>query len=79
MEYCADSPVKKKKNNLETVRPKRCIIHIDPRADDLTLSRFTEQSWKVRFCNVLHILVCILLSCCCYCHCIVTCNIVCVF
>ena len=49
MEFCDDSPVKKKRRRKNVKRPKICIIHVDETADDSTLSGFTEQSWKVIF------------------------------
>ena len=49
MEYCDDSPVKKRKRKGYNSRsnPQKCVIHIDSEADDKTLSGFTEKSWKV--------------------------------
>ena len=49
MEFCDDSPVKKKRRRKNVKRPKICIVHVDETADDSTLSGFTEQSWKVIF------------------------------
>lgn len=44
-----DSPVKKKrrKNRKPPCPGRKCLIHLDPSADDSTLSAFTPQSWEV--------------------------------
>ena len=44
-----ESPLKKKRKTKKDVaeKPAKCLIHVDPSADDSTLSTFKEQSWKV--------------------------------
>jgi hypothetical protein len=53
MEVPGDSPHKKKRK-IKTLRPKKCIIHLDVIADDATLSAFTKQSWQVNITFKLH-------------------------
>ena len=45
LEYCDDSPVKKRKRKGYNSRsnPKKCVIHIDSEAVDKTLSSFYRE------------------------------------
>ena len=45
MQYCEDSPVKKKKKRSETDN-RTCIIH-NENATKSEISEFTETSWQV--------------------------------
>ena len=53
MEYCEDSPKKKKrrKNPCQEKSIKRCIIHTWEDADEPVTS-FSEHSWEVSFCVI---------------------------